>query len=62
MLIMEVELISWPYFFSVFVHENRYFFDPRFKKLQVLTKKMKNIFSVFVHELKYCLNLPRINR
>ena len=31
-------------FFSVFVHENRYFFDPRFNKMKILTEKMKIIF------------------
>ena len=31
-------------FFSVFVHENRYFFDPWFNKMKILIKKLKNIF------------------
>jgi hypothetical protein len=31
-------------FFSVFVHENRYFFDPRFGKMKFKAKKVKIYF------------------
>jgi len=50
---------AWVKYFSVFVHESKYFFDLRFGKMKFMAKKMKiNFFRVRTRVKIMCKFVP----